>query len=261
MKFKPSHHDARRSPVSRREFMQRSGHAIAGAAVIALVLPEEMATSATGEGYDWNRHRWVYLIDTTKCIGCGSCARACRAENSVPEDMYRTWIERYQIPIEGEAIVDSPSGGEHGFDPSTTGMNVRKAFFVPKICNHCSATPCTQVCPVGASFTTRDGVVLVDAEHCIGCGYCIQACPYGSRFMNPTTHTADKCTLCYHRISKGLSPACVGICPVGARRLGDRENPDDPVNEILATRRIQVLQPELLTRPKCYYLGLDMEVR
>jgi tetrathionate reductase subunit B len=247
--------------ISRREFLNRSSTALAGSMVIALVLPEGSAAGVSGSEYDWNRHRWVYLIDTTKCIGCGSCVRACRAENSVPEGNYRTWVERYEIPLEGEPYVDSPIGGEQGFDPVTTSMNVRKAFFVPKLCNHCKATPCIQVCPVGASFATRDGVVLVDGQHCIGCGYCVQACPYGSRFINPETHTADKCTLCYHRITKGLMTACVEICPVGARRLGDRENPDDEVVEILATRRVEVLQPELLTRPNCYYLGLDMEVR
>ena len=247
--------------LSRRKFLRSSTEAAVGAFAIVLLLPEGSAEGTDGADYDWNRHRWVYLVDTTKCIGCGSCVRACRAENSVPEGMYRTWIERYEIPAEGEAHVDSPSGGEHGFDPVTSSVNVQKAFFVPKICNHCRATPCTQVCPVGASFSTRDGVVLVDAEHCIGCGYCVQACPYWSRYINPTTHTADKCTLCYHRITKGLTTACVQACPVGARQLGDRKNPDDPVNQILATQRVQVLQQQLLTKPQCYYLGLDMEVR
>lgn len=252
-----------RESVSRRDFMRQaaSGCALAAtASVIALILPKEAAADATPE-YDWTKHRWVYLIDTRLCIGCGSCVRACRAENGVPEGMYRTWIERYEIPVEGESYVDSPDGGANGFHPVTTGLNVQKSFFVPKLCNHCQQTPCIQVCPVGASYRTRDGVILVDAEHCIGCGYCVQACPYGSRFINPGTHTADKCTLCYHRITKGLTTACVGICPVGARRLGDRENPDDPVHDILATERVLVLQPGLLTRPQCYYLGLDMEVR
>jgi Fe-S-cluster-containing dehydrogenase component len=229
--------------------------------IVALILPDDTSAGVRGSDYDWNRHRWVYLIDTTLCIGCGACVRACRAENAVPDGMYRTWVERYEIPVEGEAFVDTPNGGEHGFDPVATGLNVRKGFFVPKLCNHCRETPCIQVCPVGASFATRDGVVLVDPEHCIGCGYCVQACPYGSRFIHPGTHTADKCTLCYHRITEGLGTACAEICPVGARRLGDRQNPDDDVMEILATRRIEVLQPELLTRPQCFYLGLDMEVR
>lgn len=247
--------------ISRRQFLHRSGTALAGSMVIALVLPEESSAGIAGADYDWTRHRWVYLVDTTKCIGCGSCVRACRAENDVPEEMYRTWVERYEIPVEGEAFIDSPDGAEHGFDPVPTGLSVHKGFFVPKLCNHCQATPCIQVCPVGASFATRDGVVLVDPEHCIGCGYCVQACPYGSRFIHPETHTADKCTLCYHRITKGEMTACVQICPVGARRLGDRQNPDDEVMQILATQRIEVLQPELLTKPQCFYLGLDMEVR
>ena len=247
--------------ISRREFLNRSSTALASSMVVALILPKGSSAGVSGADYDWDRHRWVYLIDTTKCIGCGSCVRACRSENSVPQGNYRTWVERYEIPLEGEPYVDSPLGGQQGFDPVTTSMNVRKAFFVPKLCNHCKATPCIQVCPVGASFATRDGVVLVDPEHCIGCGYCVQACPYGSRYIHPETHTADKCTLCYHRITKGLATACVEICPVGARRLGDRENPDDEVVEILATHRVEVLQPELLTRPNCYYLGLDMEVR
>ncbi len=252
-----------RYSVSRREFMRQAASGCAAAAtasVIALILPKEAGASATAN-YDWTKHRWVYLIDTRLCIGCGACGRACRAENGVPEGMYRTWIERYEIPVEGESYVDSPDGGANGFHPVTTGLHVQKSFFVPKLCNHCQQTPCIQVCPVGASYRTRDGVILVDSEHCIGCGYCVQACPYGSRFINPETHTADKCTLCYHRITKGLTTACVGICPVGARRLGDRENPDDPVHDILATERVMVLQPGLLTRPQCYYLGLDMEVR
>ncbi len=250
---------------SRREFL-REAAALGGYAAIAVafgvILRDDAAASElSAPAYDWSRHRWVYLVDTTKCIGCGACARACRAENAVPAGVYRTWIERYEIPVEGEAFVDSPLGGEQGFEPLSTAMTVRKSFFVPKLCNHCEQTPCIQVCPVGASYRTDDGVVLVDGKRCIGCGYCVQACPYGSRFLNPHTHTADKCTLCCHRLSHGLTTACVGICPVGARMLGDRLNPDDPVNEILATRRVQVLQPQLLTKPQCYYLGLDMEVR
>ena len=247
--------------TTRRTFLRRAG-AAAGAAsfgAVGLILPDD--APGAEPPYDWTKHRWVYLIDTYKCIGCGSCVRACRAENDVPEGFYRTWIERYQIPAEGEAFVDSPDGGEHGFRPVTGEVAAGKSFFVPKMCNHCEATPCTQVCPVGASYRTLDGVVMVDAERCIGCGYCVQACPYGSRYINPGTHTADKCTWCYHRITKGLLPACVTVCPTGTRIFGNMEDPDDPVHEILATKRVQLLQPQLLTKPKCYYVGLDVEVR
>jgi len=246
---------------SRRAFLKRAG--ATGAAVsfgaVGLILPE--GVRATVPDYDWTKHRWIYLIDTYKCIGCGACVRACRAENDVADHYYRTWIERYEVATNGETLVDSPEGGEHGFHRTESGRKVEKSFFVPKMCNHCDATPCTQVCPVGASYKTKDGAVLVDREQCIGCGYCVQACPYGSRYIDPRTRTADKCTWCYHRITKGLKPACVTVCPVGARIFGDMQNPEDPVHEILATQRVQVLQKELLTKPRCYYLGVDMEVR
>jgi Fe-S-cluster-containing dehydrogenase component len=248
---------------SRRAFLKKSGAALGSAVsfgALGLILPDDVDGVGTTD-YDWHRHRWVYLIDTYRCIGCGKCVRACRAENDVPEGMYRTWIERYQIPVEGDAYVDSPEGGEFGFRPTTTELRLEKSFFVPKMCNHCEATPCTQVCPVGASYSTHDGAVLVDPERCIGCGYCVQACPYGSRYINPRTHTADKCTWCYHRITKGMQPACLAACPVEARILGDMEDPDDPIHEIFATKRVQLLQPQLLTKPQCYYVGLDVEVR
>ena len=118
-----------------------------------------------------------------------------------------------------------------------------RTFFVPKMCNHCADSPCTQVCPVGATFITPDGVVLVDKKYCIGCRYCIQACPYGCRFLNPKTQTAEKCTLCYHRITKGLTTACCEACPTGARQLADLKNPNDPIHAFLRTHNVQVLKP------------------
>lgn len=262
---------AARSRSTRREFIKRSAHAL-GAGVTTLVIygiAESAQESAptmqpqdTGtRGYDWTRHQYVYLIDTRKCIGCGACVRACAQENSVPLHYFRTWVERYQIPRSGEALVDSPEGAMNGFDPSVNGQDVTKAFFFPKLCNQCTFTPCVQLCPVGASYRTRDGVILVDEQRCIGCGYCVQGCPYGTRFIHPETHTASKCTLCYHRITRGLKPACVQACPVGARMLGDTKQVGDEVARIIATERVQVLQPELLTEPNCFYLGLSREAR
>ncbi len=107
---------------------------------------------------------------------------------------------------------------------------------------------------------TNDGVVLVDQEHCIGCGYCIQACPYGARFFLPDKNIIDKCTWCYHRIHKGLVPACVEVCPVEARVFGDLWDPESPVRKILAERRIYVLKPDLGTEPKVYYIGFEKGV-
>jgi len=228
------------------------------AALPAAPVPPRQAPSAP---YDPTKHRYVYLVDISKCIGCGSCVRACEIENDVPPHYFRTWVERYMVPRMGEALVDSPNGGRDGFDPKVTGEEITKAFFVPKICNHCTNSPCVQLCPVGASFRSPDGVILVDEKRCIGCGYCIQACPYGSRFFHPTAHVASKCTLCYHRTTKGLPTACVQACPVSARRIGDAAIPGDAVSEMIATQPAHVLKPELLTQPNCYYLGSSSEVR
>jgi Fe-S-cluster-containing dehydrogenase component len=179
----------------------------------------------------------------------------------VPPHYFRTWVERYRISRTGEVLVDSPNGGIDGFEPEVTGEDITKSFFLPKQCCHCTHTPCVQLCPVGASYRTRDGVILVDETRCIGCGYCVQGCPYGSRFIHPEKHVASKCTLCYHRITRGLRPACVDACPVGARMIGDTKAIGDRVAEIIATESVQVLQPELLTEPNCYYLGLSSEAR
>ncbi len=259
------------SARTRREFLQCGARA-AGAGVATLIIGDWAAGAPSGAttkpaggqarpAYRWEDHDYVYLVDTRKCIGCGACVRACAQENDVPPRYFRTWVERYHISRGREGSVDSPDGGMDGFRPLVTAEEVTKAFFFPKLCCHCTRTPCVQLCPVGASFRTLDGVVLVDEQRCIGCGYCVQACPYGSRFIHPVTHVATKCTLCYHRITRGLTTACVQACPVEARLLGDRKTVGDRVAEIIATERVQILQPELLTEPNCYYLGLTEEAR
>jgi len=134
-------------------------------------------TPETSPNYNMTDHWWGMLVDITKCIGCGSCVRACQIENQVPDAYFRTWVERYHISdfdIENPK-VDSPDGGKNGFPPAT--VSGGKNFFVPKMCNHCADSPCTQVCPVGATFVSPDGVVLVDQKYCLGCRYCVQACP------------------------------------------------------------------------------------
>jgi Fe-S-cluster-containing dehydrogenase component len=114
---------------------------------------------------------------------------------------------------------------------------------------------------VGATYESPDGVVLVDKKYCLGCRYCVQACPYGCRFIDPRTNTVDKCTLCYHRITKGLTTACCEVCPTQARVLGDLRNPDDPIHQLLRDHKVQVLKPNLATGAKAYYHGLDGAVR
>ncbi len=119
------------------------------------------------------------------------------------------------------------------------------------------------MCPVGATFDAPDGAVLIDPKYCIGCGFCIQACPYGCRFFSPVTKTAEKCTLCYHRITRGLKPACVEVCPTQARIFGDLKNPkpDDPIQQFYQNNLVVALKPHLGTEPRVFYAGIDKEVR
>ena len=156
---------------------------------------------------------------------------------------FRTWVERCVSP-EGEdhARVDShadplniaASGSEAEYRLTIViKTKGQKAFFVPKICNHCTHPACVQVRPVGAIFRTEDGVVLIDHYYCIGCRYCVQACPYGARFFNEETGVTDKCTWCYHRITKGLQPACVEVCPTKARLFGDLNDSSSPVSQFI----------------------------
>lgn len=228
----------------------------------------------TPKEYDPYQHHWMLCIDVERCIGCGLCVDACKAENSVPQhaSYFRTWVERYIIKkrppghssLRGETIVDSPNGGQGGFPPTKVPREeILKAFFVPKLCNLCAHSPCSQACPVGATFDAPDGTVLVDPNYCIGCGFCIQACPYGCRFMNPETHTAEKCTLCYHRITRGLKPACVEVCPAQARIFGDLKNPTerDPLQEFITKNKVFTLKPHLGTEPRVLYANIDKEVR
>jgi len=267
-----------KSSVSRRGLLRSLAGLTLGAAVITAARASKAAVqtvlvkSGAPREYDPTKHRWQMAFDVDRCIGCGLCVEACKAENSVPDNSFRTWIERYVVTkpkagsgeSRGETFVDSPNGGMGGFKPSLIPKEeILKSFFVPKLCNQCEKSPCAQVCPVGATFEAPDGVVLVDKNYCIGCGFCIQACPYGCRFFNETTHTADKCTLCYHRITRGLRPACVEICPSQARIFGDLKNagPDDPIRQFMQKNKVEGLKPYLGTRPRTVYAGLDMEVR
>lgn len=265
--------------LSRRTLLGRLSALLAGAAVLPAVQRAKAAvrkilvTANAPPGYDPADHKWVMAVDAHRCIGCGLCVEACKQENHVPEGPYfRTWVERYILakpaPGSGEARgdvhVDSPNGGMHGYPASPIpAEEIQHSFYVPKLCNLCHHSPCVQVCPVGATFDAPDGAVLVDPKHCIGCGFCIQACPYGCRFLSPVTKVAEKCTLCYHRITRGLRPACVEVCPTQARVFGDLKHPgpDDPIQKFYRKNRVQALKPHLGTEPRLLYAGIDKEVR
>lgn len=248
----------------RREFLLASGRLLLLTGVAAGALDAILKGEEVPEQYRTADHWWGLTIDIAKCIGCGLCVRACKDENDVPREPYyfRTWVERYRVREDDREhpIVDSPNGGYDGFPVLAKNANER-VFFVPKMCNQCAESPCVQVCPVGATFRTEDGVVLVDKEYCLGCRYCVQACPYGCRYIDPRTQTADKCSLCYHRITKGMTTACCEVCPTGARTLADLKNPNDPVHEFLREHATQVLKPQMATHAKIFYANLDGSVR
>lgn len=250
---------------TRREFLSRGTVLVVGTAAAMAGLDHVLAgTPEQAPDYDAFAHWWAMAIDIERCIGCGNCVRACKQENDVPLEPYyfRTWVERYHVAdgIGEHPQVDSPNGGYDGFDERYAGSD-GKTFFVPKLCNHCAHSPCVQVCPVGATFESPDGVVLVDKNYCLGCRYCVQACPYGCRFIDPRTNTVDKCDLCYHRITRGLTTACCEVCPTAARMLGDLKDPHDPIHAFLKGKKVQVLKPQMATGSKTYYAGLDGSVR
>jgi len=272
------------SLLARRRFLRKLGRAAtcAGAIVAAGTLGGARKVAAKNESspgpfptkdYDWTKHSWAFGVDATKCIGCLRCVEACKRENDVPGDAhhFRTWVERY-VYLEGDqrARVDShhdpvnikASGSEreYRFANRYQDAKVEKAFFVPKLCNQCTHPACVQACPTGATYRTRDGVVLIDHKYCIGCQYCVQACPYGARFFRSKEGVTDKCNWCYHRITKGLQPACVEVCPVGARIFGDRNDPQSPISLFIRNNRVQVLRPETGNAPNVFYVGIDKEV-
>ncbi len=252
----------------RRSFIKKVlGGAIAGTLLVVtessgLELPPEQLAGLRGRDYSFSGHRFTFVVDINRCIGCGSCCVADKREYNVPEPFRRTWIERYLIAEDGEVFVDSPDGGLNGFSPRTDiDQPIRDGFFVPKLCNMCKDAPCVQVCPVGATFKTPDGFVLIDYKRCVGCAYCVQACPYGVRYIHPELHTADKCTWCYHRVRRGLLPACVNACPTKARKFGDLNDKDSEVSKILRSPALlTVLKKEMGTSPNLYYLGARQEV-
>ncbi|MBD5804551.1 Tetrathionate reductase subunit B precursor [Azoarcus sp. Aa7] len=225
--------DPREVSASRRAFLR--GIPVLTAAAVALPAPA-LATHG--------KHHWAMLVDVRKCIGCQACTVACIQENAVPEGSFRTVVSTYSVKL---TDADHPATQPAG------------TYMLPRLCNHCAEPPCIPVCPVGATFKREDGIVAVDGERCVGCAYCVQACPYDARFINHATNKADKCTFCAHRVDAGLLPACVETCVGGARIFGDLNDPQGELRRRLdaAKAEVKVLKPEQGTEPRVFYIGLD----
>ena len=203
-------------------------------------------------------HRWAMVIDLRKCFGCRTCSVACSQQNQTPEKFWRK-VEELGLTRDGEC----------------------QRFFLPISCMHCENPPCASVCPTKATFQRPDGIVEIDPERCIGCGYCILACPYRARTIYhrhldfeiddhaPATDregTCTKCNFCKDRIDAGLAaglqpgsdmeatPACVNNCSAGALQFGDLNDPQSNVSRLIRECRTLRLNPEHGTEPSVYYI-------
>lgn len=234
--------DDEKTPANRRGFVTAMIAAVAAvAAAITTAALRGGAAKAHGtsgqEGEKARKVQYGMVIDVRRCIGCHACTVACKSEFDVPLGENRSWVEYVEK-------------GEH--------PNVGRSF-LPRLCNHCSEPPCVSVCPTNATYKReQDGIVVIDDGLCIGCKYCILACPYDARFLNPVTGFADKCDFCIHRVSQGLVPSCVNTCVGGARIFGDLGDPDSNISKVIASNRVTVLRREMGTFPNVYYIGADL---
>ncbi|MFP5352484.1 MAG: 4Fe-4S dicluster domain-containing protein [Actinomycetota bacterium] len=177
--------------------------------------------------------KWAKVLDQSRCIGCHACTTACKSENEVPVGVTRTYVKAVDV----------------GFFPEA-----RRNFQVTR-CNMCEDAPCVNACPTSAMYQRDDGLVDFDKSICIGCKACIAACPYDAIFINPEDHSAEKCNFCSHRLDMGLEPACVVVCPVEAILVGDVNDPNSRVSQVVNRESVAVRRPEKETRPKVFYKG------
>ena len=177
--------------------------------------------------------KWAKVIDQTRCIGCHACTTACKSENLVPLSVTRTYVKHVDVGIFPQA---------------------RRAHQVTR-CNQCAHAPCVTACPTTAMFKRPDGIVDFDKSICIGCKACMAACPYDAIFINPEDHSAEKCNFCAHRIDVGLEPACVVVCPTQSILIGDLNDTESYVAQIVNREAVAVRRPEKETLPKLFYKG------
>lgn len=175
--------------------------------------------------------RYGMVIDTRKCVGCYACRVSCQMQNELPvEESYIKFYEK-----------------ETGVFPNV------KNEIIPVQCQHCEDAPCVSVCPTKATYTTKEGIVLVDADKCIGCKYCMVACHYGARTQDHNSGVVEKCRFCAELVAEGKQPACVSTCISNARIFGDLDDPNSEVSKAIVKMNAQPLRPDL-GKAKIYYV-------
>lgn len=259
--------------LTRRDMLKMTAAAV-GSAILAPILTtgplspfgafkqQQLEGEPQGHGAATGEYHWGMAISLDLCIGCEYCQRACSATNDVAPD--KPW---------NLVVEEKTTGGQ--------------TFFLSRPCLHCQNAPCVEVCPVKATYHREDGLVIMDYDRCIGCRYCEVACPYDARKFNWEERTdenkfipawgdaeverrprgvVEKCTFCQHRIDAGLekglvpgidreaTPACVNICPVGARTFGNLKDPNSPVSQVIASNATLRLRDDLGTEPSVYYI-------
>ena len=204
--------------------------------------------------------RYGMAIDLSRCIGCNTCAVACKVSNNLPKDVWWNVVHP-----EGRDFADTSKG--------TYGGEMQLSW-LPVNCMHCENAVCEEVCPTGATVKRDDGIVTVDEETCIGCKSCMEACPYDVRRLienepeyylelpigDPAAKshkggTVEKCDFCAGRIDRGEKPACMELCPGRARYWGDLDDPESEVSQFLSGRNATVLLEEEGTSPSVYYVS------
>jgi len=251
--------------ITRKHFLRLSGLSLLAAGCKQAVRPATQPVSAAGNASQQPIH-WGMVIDLGKCRekeGCKACIHACNAAHNVPQIADRAhevkwlWTETFGTVF--------PSA-QNNFAPQRDA-----AAMVPLLCNHCADPPCTRVCPTQATWKRDDGIVMMDWHRCIGCRYCVAACPYGSRSFNfedprpsiasinpdfptRTKGVVEKCNFCEERLARGLKPACVDACPQHVFTFGDLADTDSEPRQLLRERFAVQREPELGTGPSVSYL-------
>jgi len=271
--------------LNRRELLKMAAIAGAGAflprSIQAFSTIIEKVKEITGPGPYTKESDWVpppnpnfrfgMVIDLGLCIGCRRCAYGCKLENNIPDTISPPYIMLFETEKTGIKDFVSPAEkSAHKYRLQYTRLRKDK-IYMPVQCNHCEKPPCVKVCPTGASYKDVDGIVMIDYTKCIGCRYCMLACPYHARRFNwwvpevPPERVnplvpirphgvVEKCTFCVHRTRRGQTTRCVEACPNKARIFGNLNDPDSEVSRLIATERSFRLKEGLNAGPQIWYL-------